>query len=185
MEFIDTGLQGCYLIKMDPKGDSRGYFVRTFCANEFAEKGINSYLAQASVSFNAKRGTLRGLHFQASPLLEDKLVRCVRGAIYDVMVDLRPRSPTFGEWVGYELTEENQLELFSPKGFAHGFQTLADDCLVSYQISEFYDGSKSAGVRWNDPAIGVDWPLTPTDLSPRDQELPLLADLDRSQLDVG
>ncbi|KAF2988876.1 dTDP-4-dehydrorhamnose 3,5-epimerase (plasmid) [Methylocystis sp. MJC1] len=182
MEFIDSALPGCRLIRMTPAGDARGYFVRTFCAREFSEQGLNPELAQASYSFNARRGTVRGLHFQAAPQMEDKLVRCVRGAIFDVMVDIRPGSSTFGRWVGYELTEYNHMQLHSVRGFAHGFQTLTDDCVVAYHIAQFYDPQKAAGVRWDDPDIGIDWPLPPTDQSPRDLQLPRLADVDRGAL---
>ncbi|SON54427.1 dTDP-4-dehydrorhamnose 3,5-epimerase [Hartmannibacter diazotrophicus] len=182
MEFLPTKLSGCSLIRMQPVGDSRGYFVRTFCAREFSEHGIEPHLAQASYSFNARRGTLRGLHFQAAPAMEDKLVRCIRGAIFDVMVDIRPGSPTFGDWVGYELSDSNHLQLHSVRGFAHGFQALTDDCIVAYHIAQFYEADKSAGIRWDDPDIGVEWPLEPTDQSPRDLQLPLLKDIDQERL---
>lgn len=182
MEFLPTGLDGCSLIRMKPIGDQRGFFVRTFCAREFEEAGLNPYLAQASYSYNARKGTLRGLHFQAHPAMEDKLVRCVRGAIFDVMVDIRPGSPTFGKHFACELSDTNHLQLYSARGFAHGFQALTDDCMVAYQIAQFYEGDKSAGVRWNDPQIGIEWPLEPTDQSPRDLQLPLLKDVDRATL---
>jgi dTDP-4-dehydrorhamnose 3,5-epimerase len=182
MQFIDTGLAGCKLIQMNTRGDSRGYFVRTFCAREFEAAGLNAFLAQASYSFSQRRGTLRGLHFQAHPSMEDKLVRCARGAIFDVAVDVRPGSPTYGRWLGYELSEANHLQLYIPQGFAHGFQTLADDCVVSYQMSQFYEPERTAGLRWDDPDIGVAWPLTPTDQSPRDLQLPRLAEIDPTTL---
>jgi dTDP-4-dehydrorhamnose 3,5-epimerase len=182
MEFIDTALSGCRLIRMKPAGDARGYFVRTFCAREFAEHGINPELAQASYSFSARRGTLRGLHFQAVPLMEDKLVRCVLGAIFDVMVDIRPGSPTFGRWVGYELTDSNYMQIHSVQGFAHGFQALTDDCIVAYHIAQFYEPAKTAGVRWDDPDIGVAWPGAPVDQSPRDLTLPRLSEIDHALL---
>lgn len=182
MEFIDTDLPGCRLIRMAPAGDARGYFVRTFCAREFAEHGLNPELAQASYSFSKRRGTLRGLHFQAAPAMEDKLVRCVRGAIFDVMVDIRPGSPTYGRWVGCELTESNHMQIHSVQGFAHGFQTLTEDCIVAYHIAQFYEPTKTAGVLWNDADIGVAWPLEPVDQSPRDLALPRLKDIDPAQL---
>jgi dTDP-4-dehydrorhamnose 3,5-epimerase len=185
MDFINTGLEGCMLIKMHPIGDSRGFFARTFCAEEFKVNGLNSTLAQASISFNEQRGTMRGLHFQTGQALEDKLVRCVRGTIFDVMVDIRPGSPTFGKWVAYELSEDNNLQLYSAKGFAHGFQTLTDDCVVAYHIAQFYDPERSFGVRWDDPQIGVEWPMAPTDQSARDLQFPLLANIDRKELNVA
>jgi dTDP-4-dehydrorhamnose 3,5-epimerase len=178
MEFLETKLAGCSLIRTKPMGDSRGYFVRTFCAREFAQYGIQPYLAQASCSFSAVRGTLRGLHFQKAPAMEDKLVRCIKGAIFDVMVDIRPGSPTFGNWVGYELTDSNHQQLHSVRGFAHGFQTLTDECLVAYHIAQFYDPERASGIRWNDPDIGVVWPLSPTEQSRRDLQLPALRELD-------
>jgi dTDP-4-dehydrorhamnose 3,5-epimerase len=182
MKFHATDLPGVTLIETEPVGDERGHFVRVFCARELAANGIEPALAQASQSFNAEKGTLRGLHFQAHPAMEDKLVRCLRGAIFDVMVDLRPGSPTFGRWIGFELTEANNLQLHAPKGFAHGFQTLAPDTIVSYHISAFYEPGRSAGVRFDDPQIGVRWPLPPVGLSARDLALPLLADIDASLL---
>lgn len=182
MRFEATSLPGVTLIRSQPIGDSRGHFVRTFCAREMVAHGLNPDLAQASQSFNVKRGTLRGLHFQARPVMEDKLVRCIRGAIFDVMVDIRPGSPTFGNWVGYELSEENQRQLYAPRGFAHGFQTLTDDCTVSYYIAQFYEPAKASGIRFDDPDIGVKWPLPPVEQSPRDLGLPFLRDMDRELL---
>ncbi len=183
MDFIETELPGCVLIGVKPVGDSRGFFARTFCAEEFAAHGINPALAQASYSFNFRRGTLRGLHFQYAPAMEDRLVRCVRGAIFDVMVDLRPRSPTFGRWVGYELTESNHLQIHSARGFAHGFQTLTDDCIVAYHIAQPYQPELASGVRWDDPDIGVRWPNPPADQSLRDLDLPRLSQLDLGRLE--
>jgi dTDP-4-dehydrorhamnose 3,5-epimerase len=182
MEFIETKLPGCRLIRTTPIGDDRGFFTRTFCAREFLDHGLDPCVAQASYSFNRRRGTLRGLHFQASPAMEDKLVRCMRGAIFDVMVDIRLGSPTFGRWFGCELSEANHLQVHSVRGFAHGFQTLTEDCLVVYHISQFYEADKSAGVRWDDPELGVAWPMPPVGLTPRDRALPLLCDLDTTLL---
>ena len=156
--------------------------MRSFCAREFAEHGLNASVAQTSLSCNAEKGTLRGLHFQSHPAMEDKLVSCLRGAIFDVMVDLRPSSPTFGRWHGTELSETDHLQLWSSKGFADGFQTLTDDCLVAYTIAQFYEPERSAGVRWDDPDIAVAWPLPPVNQSPRDLALPLLKSLDHSLL---
>jgi dTDP-4-dehydrorhamnose 3,5-epimerase len=182
MEFLETPLRGCTLIRMNPLGDDRGYFVRTFCGREFSAQGLNPTVAQTSSSFSARRGTLRGLHFQAHPVMEDKLVRCVRGAIFDVMVDIRPGSPTFGRWVAYELSDSNHLQLYASQGFAHGFQTLSDNCVVVYQMSQFYEAEKTAGLRWDDPDIGVAWPLAPTEQSPRDLDLPRLSAIDPALL---
>lgn len=179
MKFKSTGIAGCFLIEMDIFGDDRGYFARTFCAREFAEHGLNPELAQASISFNRERGTLRGLHFQEHPAMEDKLVRCLSGAIFDVMVDIRPYSQTYGRWFAAELSESNHLQLFGASGLAHGFQTLTDDAVISYHIAQFYEPSKAAGIRWNDSEIGVEWPLPPVNQSPRDLTLPTLAEIDR------
>lgn len=178
----DTPLEGCKLVLPQRLGDARGYFARTFCAREFAEAGLAAPLAQASVSFNAERGTLRGLHYQRHPRMEGKLVRCHQGAIFDVMVDLRIGSPTFGRWYGAELSAENGHQLFSEPGFAHGFQALSDNVIVGYHITEFYEAGAAAGVRSNDPDIGVAWPLEPTNQSGRDLELPLLSELEVSGL---
>jgi dTDP-4-dehydrorhamnose 3,5-epimerase len=177
MRFIETALPGVTLIEFAPIVDTRGYFVRTFCAREFAAHDLNPDVAEACLSFNAMRGTLRGLHFQSHPAMEDKLVRCARGRMFDVMVDIRLGSPTFGRWVGYELSEDNNLQLYAAKGFAHGFQALTDDVLVSYQMAQVYEAERSAGILWDDPDIGVAWPLPPERLSPRDQTLPLLKDI--------
>jgi len=182
MIFHETPLAGCVVVERQPHGDDRGYFVRTFCEQEFAAHGLPMKIAQTSLSFSAQKATLRGLHFQAAPLLEDKLVSCLKGTIFDVMVDLRPGSPTFGRWFGTELSESNNRLLWSAKGFAHGFQTLSEDCLVAYSIGEFYAAEKSAGVRWDDADIAVAWPLPPSNQSPRDLALPALKDLDLAQL---
>jgi dTDP-4-dehydrorhamnose 3,5-epimerase len=182
VKIYPTTIHGVLLVEQEPARDERGYFVRTFCAREMAAHGISTYLAQASLSFNAKRGTLRGLHFQSHPAMEDKLVRCARGAIFDVIVDIRLGSPSFGSWVGYELSDTNHRQLYAPAGTAHGFQALTDDAVVSYQISQFYEADKSAGIRFDDPAIGIAWPLPPTAMSPRDLHLPLLAQVDPARL---
>lgn len=167
---------------MSPLGDERGYFMRTFCQDEFEKAGLNSQLVQASISFNRDIGTLRALHFQAHPHMEDRLVRCLAGAIYDVAVDLRPGSATFGKWHAAELSEGNNRQLYVPKGFAHGFQTLAPDTIVSYQMSEAFQAELTSGLRWDDPDVGVDWPLPPSNQSERDLGLPFLGQLDQSTL---
>jgi dTDP-4-dehydrorhamnose 3,5-epimerase len=182
MLFRETKLSGSFEIELSPIGDERGYFARTFCQREFEANGLNHTVAQSSFSYNRQKGTLRGLHFQNAPFAEDKLVRCIKGQIYDVMVDLRLGSPTYGEWMGFELTESNNLQLYIPSGFAHGFQTLSDDCIVAYQISQFYEPSASSGVRWDDAQIAVEWPLKPTDQSPRDLALSYLNELEREVL---
>jgi len=182
MRFLPTDLPGCHLIELEPIGDARGYFARTFCAREFAAAGLNPGLAQASISFNKDAGTLRGLHFQAHPAMEDKLVRCLKGSIFDVMVDIRPGSPSFGRWFGTTLSESNNRMLYGAAGFAHGFQTLTEDTIVAYHIAQFYEGDKTAGLRWNDPTLGIDWPLAPVNQSPRDLALPLLSELDPARL---
>jgi dTDP-4-dehydrorhamnose 3,5-epimerase len=148
--------------------DERGFFARTWCRQEFEAHGLNSRLAQSSISFNKRRGTLRGMHYQSAPDEEAKLVRCTMGAIYDVTIDLRRDSPTFKQWVGLELTAENRRMLYIPEGFAHGLQTLTDDTEVFYQISERYAPESARGVRWNDPAFAIDWPVSVTIISERD-----------------
>jgi dTDP-4-dehydrorhamnose 3,5-epimerase len=182
MNFTPTALPGCVEIRATPLGDDRGYFMRTFCREEFLAAGLSPTLAQTSISFNKDRATLRALHFQAHPCMEDRLVRCVSGAIFDVAVDLRPGSPTFGKWHAAELRADNHLQLYIPKGFAHGFQTLQPDSLVSYQMSEPFQTELASGLKWDDPDIGINWPLTPTNQSERDLTLPLLHDLDQSKL---
>jgi dTDP-4-dehydrorhamnose 3,5-epimerase len=165
------------LIEPSPISDDRGFFIRLFDAASFAAQGMAGAVAQTSLSFNTARGTLRGLHFQAHPRPEDKLVRCGRGRIFDVAVDVRPGSPTFGQWFGTELSDGNNLQLFIPAGFAHGFQALTDEAVVLYQISTPYEAALSAGLRFDDPDVAIEWPLEPVNLSPRDQALPRLRDL--------
>ncbi|MHB8778413.1 MAG: dTDP-4-dehydrorhamnose 3,5-epimerase, partial [Anaerolineales bacterium] len=150
----------------------RGFFARSWCEDEFKEHGLNPHIAQCNISFNKKRGTLRGMHYQVSPFVEAKLVRCTRGAIYDVIVDLRPESPNFKQWFSVELTEENHRSVFIPAGFAHGFQTLQDNSEVFYQMSEFYHPECARGVRWNDPVFRIDWPIDQQIISQRDQDYP-------------
>jgi dTDP-4-dehydrorhamnose 3,5-epimerase len=172
MIFEPLPLPGAFRIRLDKIGDARGHFARTWCAREFAAQGLNPALAQCNTSFNAARNTLRGLHWQANPHAEDKLVRVTRGAVWDVLVDLRP-GPTFGKWHGEELTEDNGVQLYIPRGFAHGFLTLRDDSEVFYQMSEFYDPGSARGARFDDPAFGIAWPLAGEPLmSPRDAAFP-------------
>lgn len=177
MKFTACPIPGVFVIDIEPLADDRGFFARTFCTAEFAAKGLARTFVQCSVSQNRRRGTLRGLHFQAAPKPEAKVVRCTMGRLFDVAVDTRRASPTFGRWFGVELSADNRRALYLPEGVAHGFQTLSDDCEVFYLISEMYHADLSVGVRWDDPAIGVAWPLPEQAiLSPRDQGLPLLAE---------
>jgi dTDP-4-dehydrorhamnose 3,5-epimerase len=168
MIFIETSIAGAFLLDLDPAMDARGLFARTFCEREFRERGLESRFVQNSISRNARRGVLRGLHYQSEPRAETKLVRCTNGAIYDVIVDLRPHSPSFKSWAAFELSQENARSLYIPPSVAHGFQALTDGAEVSYQISEFYYQEAARGIRWNDPAVGVVWPIVPPFLSERD-----------------
>jgi len=173
--FVPTRIAGAYVIELKPREDERGFFARTFCAREFEMHGLNPRSAQCNISFNARKGTLRGMHYQVAPHAETKLVRCTRGGIYDVLVDLRADSPTNGEWIAVELTAENRKALFVPEGVAHGFQTLVDDAEVFYQMSEFYDAECARGRRWNDPAFDIRWPSWPTVISDKDANFALLS----------
>jgi dTDP-4-dehydrorhamnose 3,5-epimerase len=174
VKFQESPLAGAYTIEMDRLEDERGFFARSYSAEEFAARGLPAAMPQSSVSFNARRGTLRGLHYQAEPHAEDKLVRCTAGAIYDVIVDLRSDSPTARRWFGVELSAANHRSLFVPKGLAHGFMTLRDDTEVLYMISVPYAPGFERGLRWNDPAIGISWPTAPSVVSARDAAYPLL-----------
>lgn len=164
----ETELPGAYLIDLEPARDERGLFARTFCADEFAAQGLETRWVQSNLSYNARRGTLRGMHWQVEPHAETKLVRCSRGAIHDVIVDLRPDSQACGRWLGVELTAENRRSLYVPRGFAHGFLTLVDATEVTYEMGTRYAPSAARGFRWDDPRISIDWPGEPTVLSPRD-----------------
>jgi dTDP-4-dehydrorhamnose 3,5-epimerase len=172
MIFKDTGIDGVWVIEPERHEDERGFFARTWDPQEFAERGLNPDLAQCSLSFNRARGILRGLHYQAAPQEEAKLVRCTAGAIFDVAVDLRPGSATFRDWFGVELSAENRLALYVPEGCAHGFLTLADDSEVHYQISQAYVPEAGRGVRWNDPAFGIEWPGEVVVINERDGSYP-------------
>lgn len=172
MHFHETKLPGVFEIHLDPHVDDRGFFARTWCHKEFAANGLNPALVQCSISFNTRKGTLRGLHFQSDPYAETKLVRCTQGAIYDVVVDVRPSSPRFKDWFGVELSAANHKSLYLPEGCAHGFLTLDDNSEVFYQMSEFYDSESSHGVRWNDPAFGIVWPEDVAVISQRDRTYP-------------
>jgi dTDP-4-dehydrorhamnose 3,5-epimerase len=179
MRFVPTRLAGAFVVEQERRVDERGFFARTWCARELAEHGLEPALSQCSVSFNQRRGTLRGLHYQAPPFAEVKIVSCTRGAVYDVAVDLRPDSPTFRASVGVELTPDNGRALYVPRGFAHGFYTLADATEVAYQISAPFVAEAARGVRWNDPFHRVDWPGPVEVIAPRDRDYP---DVDASGL---
>lgn len=173
MIFTPTLLPGAFVIDMERREDARGFFARTWCRDEMAAHGLSTEMSQCSVSFNHKKGTVRGMHFQAAPYEEAKCVRCTRGALYDVLVDLRPASPTFARWTAVELTEDNRRAVYIPAGVAHGFQTLTDGAEVFYQISEAYHPESARGVRWNDPFFGIAWPLADVVISARDSAYPL------------
>jgi len=172
MIFVETELSGALVIEPEPREDERGFFCVTWHAEEFARRGLDARLAQSSVSYNRRKGTLRGMHYQRAPHEQAKLVRCTRGAVYDVIVDLRPDSPTFARWVGAELTAANRRALYVPAGCAHGFQTLEDDSELTYQITTPHRPEAEAGVRWDDPAFGIVWPLEVSIIAPRDRDYP-------------
>jgi dTDP-4-dehydrorhamnose 3,5-epimerase len=172
MDFEETNLCGAWLIHLLPVRDHRGYFARTFCVQAYADHGLMTGFVQHSTSQSVTRGTLRGMHFQRAPHSEVKVVRCFRGAIWDVIIDLRPSSPTYRRWQGFELTTDNQCQLYVPEGFAHGFQTLCDDTQVGYLISAFYAAHAASGVRYDDPAFGIEWPLSVTEISDKDRSWP-------------
>ena len=172
MRFTETKVAGAYVVDVDRMEDDRGFFARTFCRDEFAARGLRPSFVQCNVSFNMRRGTLRGLHFQELPHEEAKLVRCPRGAIYDVVVDLRTSSPTHGRWIAEMLTADNGKMLYIPEGCAHGFQTLEDNSEVFYQMSEAYHPESARGLRWNDPAFAIRWPLANPIVSQRDAAYP-------------
>ena len=158
MKFIETRFKGAFIIEPERLEDERGFFARTFCQKEFEAHDLNPRMVQCNISYNKHKGTLRGMHYQAAPMAEAKLVRCTRGTIYDVIIDLRPDSPTYCQWLAEELNAENTKMMYVPKGFAHGFQTLEDDTEVFYQMSEFYSPEHARGVRWDDPVFGIEWP---------------------------
>lgn len=172
MKFLPATLPGAFRIEFDRFADERGFFARSWCVREAESHGLNPRVVQCNVSFNARRGTLRGMHFQVAPQAEAKLVRCTRGAIIDVILDLRPESSTFKKWERFDLNEQNGSAVYVPEGFAHGFQTLVDNSEVHYQMSQFYSERHAGGVRWNDPAFGIDWPIVQPILSPRDAAYP-------------
>jgi len=172
MKFHQTKLPGVFEVHIEPKADERGFFARTWCAQEFAAQGLNPALAQCSASFSTRKGTLRGIHYQEAPYREAKLVRCTQGSIYDVVVDLRRESPTFKSWIALTLSAQNRHMIYVPEGCGHGFLTLEDETEVFYQISEAFKAEASRGVRWDDPAFQVNWPAGVTVISERDRTYP-------------
>lgn len=175
MIFTETALAGAFIIDIERREDERGYFARAFCRDEFAQHGLEPVIVQANVAFNHARGTLRGMHFQFPPKAETKHVRCTRGAILDIIVDLRPESPTYLQHVAVELNEDNGRALYVPRRFAHGYQCLADGTETSYQVGEFYAPGLEGGLRFDDPALGLSWPLPVGVMSPKDREWQPLA----------
>jgi dTDP-4-dehydrorhamnose 3,5-epimerase len=173
MRFVETNVTGARIIELERREDNRGFFARSWCENEFAAHGLNSHVVQINVAYTAKKATLRGLHYQVAPHQEAKTVRCTRGAIFDVAVDLRHDSPTFRQWVGVELSADNHRMLYIPEGCAHGYQSLADDSEIEYLTTAFYVPESARGVRFDDPAFGIDWPLP----------LGIVSDADRSWSD--
>jgi dTDP-4-dehydrorhamnose 3,5-epimerase len=172
--FTETELKGAFVIDLERREDSRGFFARAFCKKEFEAHGLNPTIVQANIASNIRRGTLRGMHFQFPPAAETKLVRCTRGAILDIIVDLRPESPTYLTHVAVELNEDNQRALYVPKRFAHGYQALADNTDTSYQVGEFYTPEAESGLMYNDPRLGLKWPLPISVISEKDQKFRLL-----------
>lgn len=177
MNFTPLAVAGAYRVDIEPHADERGFFARAFCAREFAEQGLCNRFVQANISHNVRAGTLRGLHFQRPPHAEVKLVRCTRGALFDVVVDLRRESPSYGRWAGVELSADNHRALYVPQGCAHGFQTLVEDTEAFYLVSAFYAPEAEGGLSWRDPEVGIDWPLPPTVISPKDAAWPPLQDI--------
>lgn len=179
MIFTETKLKGAFIIDLERREDSRGFFARAFCQKEFEAHGLNPTIAQANIASNIRKGTLRGMHFQFPPAAETKLVRCTRGAILDIIVDLRPESPTYLEHVAVELNENNQRALYVPERFAHGYQALADNTDTSYQVGEFYTPEAESGLMYNDPRLKLKWPLPVSVISEKDQKFRLLDEAER------
>jgi dTDP-4-dehydrorhamnose 3,5-epimerase len=175
MLYKETNLPGAYIITLQPKEDERGFFARTFCKKEMEQYRLHTNFVQCNVSYNRKKGTLRGLHFQAAPHGEVKIVSCHRGVLFDVIVDIRKESPTYGKWFGIELSADNHQALYVPEGFAHGFQTLTDDVEVFYLMGNFYEPTAARGIRWDDASIGIEWPVKNPIMSEQDKKFPELA----------
>lgn len=178
MIFTETKLRSAFVIDLDRKEDNRGFFARAFCQHEFGEHGLKPVIAQANIAFNRRKGTLRGMHFQFPPAPETKLVRCTRGAILDIIVDLRPESATYLEHVAVELSADNHRALYVPERFAHGYQVLEDITETSYQVGEFYTPGAEGGLRYDDPRLGLNWPLPVTEISEKDRDWPLLSEIE-------
>jgi dTDP-4-dehydrorhamnose 3,5-epimerase len=176
--FTETELKGAFVIDLERREDSRGFFARAFCQDEFNEHGLKPVIAQANIAFNRRKGTLRGMHFQFPPAPETKLVRCTRGAIIDIIVDLRPESPTYLEHVAVELSADNYRALYVPERFAHGYQVLEDTTETSYQVGEFYTPGAEGGLPYDDPRLGLSWPLPVTEISEKDREWPSLSEIE-------
>lgn len=174
MKFINTELDDTYIIESEKITDNRGFFTRTFCVKEFAQYGIEFHIEQCSMSFNKNKGTLRGLHYQCAPHEETKIVRCTKGSIYDVVVDLRPDSFSYKKWISIELNEKNNRAIYIPTGCAHGFQTLLEDTVVYYQMNEFYHPECARGVRYDDPSFGIEWPINKITISDKDRNYRLI-----------
>lgn len=178
MKFISTRLNGAVIIEIEPRNDNRGFFARIFCQKELSEHGLNPVVAQANIAFSAKRGTLRGMHFQFPPAAETKIVRATRGAILDIIVDLRPESPTYLEHIAVELTADNHRALYVPERFAHGYQVLEDNTETSYDVGEFYTPASEGGLRFDDPRLGLVWPLPISEISPKDSDWAPLSEIE-------
>ena len=168
MKFSETKLQGAFIVALEPRRDHRGFFSRTFCAREFIEHNLKPAVAQCNLSYNYSKGTLRGMHYQLAPATESKFIRCTKGAIYDVIIDMRPDSKTYLQHIAVELSEENHLALYVPEMFAHGYQALTDNTEIIYQVSEFYTPNQERGLRYDDPVLGIEWPLPISEISDKD-----------------
>ena len=178
MIFTETELSGAFIIDLERREDDRGFFARAFCQDEFTDHGLKPLIAQANIAFTARKGTIRGMHFQFPPAEETKLVRCTRGAILDIIVDLRPESPTYLQHVAVELSADNHRALYLPERFAHGYQVLEDSTEMTYQAGEFYAPESEGGLRYDDPELGLTWPRPVTDISERDRSFPLLSEIE-------
>src|SRR5215210_6155101 len=178
MIFTETELQGAFVIDLERREDNRGFFARAFCQHEFTDHGLKPVIAQANIGFNRRRGCVRGMHYQYPPAAETKVVRCTRGGVFDVIVDLRPESPTYLEHISVELTADNHRAIYIPERFAHGYQALEDETETSYQVGEFYTPGAEGGLRYDDPDLGLTWPLSVTEISEKDERWPLLAEVE-------
>jgi dTDP-4-dehydrorhamnose 3,5-epimerase len=177
--FNETKLSGAFIIDLERREDNRGFFARAFCQHEFADHGLKPVIAQANIGFNRRRGSVRGMHFQYPPAAETKLVRCTRGAVLDIIVDLRPESPTYLDFISVELSADNHRAIYVPERFGHGYQVLEDETETSYQVGEFYTPEAEGGLRYDDPALGLTWPLPVTEISEKDAGWPLLAEIEQ------